>query len=297
MARLARLARRGASAAKASRDAALTMAFGGTAFGVLSWLDRPAVGIAVLVVCASIAIALHASHVGRRIERAIDQQAERLAIDAERAGVELVKRIAANAQGMATLTTRFPELRAVSLSTSAMEPANLGILLQLLDELGPRRIVELGCGVSTHLITAWIRATGGPPLLSFDDSERWAGECRVSLERLGLLPHARLEVAPLRGRADDRPWYDLDEHVGALTGIDLLVVDGPPAYEDGLARLPAFGYFRDRLSPNGVIFLDDGLRPGEQEVVARWSRTDPGLASTLYRTASGCWVLRRPGAA
>ena len=151
------------AAAKASRDAALTMAFGGTAFGILSWLDRPAVGLAVLVVCAGAAIALHTSHVGRRIERALDQQAERVAVDAERAGVELVKRIAANAQAMATLTTRFPELSAVPLSTSAMEPANLGILLQLLDELAPRRIVELGCGVSTHLITAWIRATGGHP--------------------------------------------------------------------------------------------------------------------------------------
>ena len=275
----------------------MPMALGVAAFGVSWWLDRPALGIAAIVLCASVAIVLHTSLVGRRIERALAGQAEQIAADAERSSVELVKRVAANAQAMATLTSRFPELAAVPLSTSAMEPANLGILLQLLDELTPRTIVELGCGVSTHLITAWIRATGGRPLLSFDDGERWAGECRASLDRLGLLPHVQLVVAPLRGRAADRPWYDLDGHAAALTGIDLLVVDGPPAYEDGLARLPAFPYFRDRLSPNAVIVLDDGLRPGEQEVVARWSRVDPGLATTLYRTASGCWVVRRRGAA
>ncbi len=62
----------------------------------------------------------------------------------------------------------------------------------------------------------------------------------------------------------------LDAAMGG-DAIDLLVVDGPPAFAVGqaLARYPGL-----RCSGNGstgaTVVLDDVERPGEQEVLRRW---------------------------
>ena len=60
----------------------------------------------------------------------------------------------------------------------------------------------------------------------------------------------------------------------AIDVVDLLVVDGPPAFEDGfgLARHPALPVLRGRLAPGATVVLDDIERPGEREVVRRWER-------------------------
>ena len=70
-----------------------------------------------------------------------------------------------------------------------------------------------------------------------------------------------------------RPRYDagLDAAIGSDV-IDLLVVDGPPAFAVGFAhaRYPALPVLRDRLAPGATVVLDDVERPGEQEVLRRW---------------------------
>ena len=56
------------------------------------------------------------------------------------------------------------------------------------------------------------------------------------------------------------------------TSIDLLVVDGPPAFEPGcgLARHRALVVLHDRLVAGATVVLDDVERAGEQEVLGRW---------------------------
>ena len=82
-------------------------------------------------------------------------------------------------------------------------------------------------------------------------------------------------------------WYD-DAVVAAgldaaLQGdlIDLLLVDGPPAYAvgHGLARYPALPVLRDRLAPGATVVLDDVERPGG---IAR--RIAAGSSSTRAET-------------
>ena len=65
----------------------------------------------------------------------------------------------------------------------------------------------------------------------------------------------------------------LDTAFGAEL-IDLLVVDGPPAFAagHGMSRYPALPVLRERLASGATVVLDDIERPGEQEVVERRER-------------------------
>ncbi|MGQ0480291.1 MAG: class I SAM-dependent methyltransferase [Pseudonocardia sp.] len=110
--------------------------------------------------------------------------------------------------------------------------------------------------------------------------------------------HAPLAAHPLA--VGGLAWYEptaletgLDT---ALRGdpVDLLLVDGPPAWQDGhgLARYPALGALRHRLAPGATVMLDDVERPGEREVLRRWER-ETGLA--FARADTGLAVATFPG--
>ena len=73
-------------------------------------------------------------------------------------------------------------------------------------------------------------------------------------------------------------WYDeaavaagLDTAFGGEP-IDLLIVDGPPAFAvgHGTSRYPALPVLHERLAPGATVVLDDIERPGEQVVLERW---------------------------
>ncbi len=75
--------------------------------------------------------------------------------------------------------------------------------------------------------------------------------------------------------------------------IDLLLVDGPPAYVAGmgLARYPALPVMLDRLAPGATLVLDDAERPGEQEVLRRWE-DGTGLVFDRRADEAGVAVAR-----
>jgi hypothetical protein len=107
------------------------------------------------------------------------------------------------------------------------------------------------------------------------------------LRREHLDQIARVVHAPLQG---DPPWYRLHE---LPDEIDLLIVDGPPAFEPGhgAARAPALAQFDDTLVHDAAVILDDIDRPGEQQTIATWE------TSTSWRfqqnLAAGVAVGRR----
>ena len=87
---------------------------------------------------------------------------------------------------------------------------------------------------------------------------------------------ARVLHAPLKG---EPPWYELAGLDGIPDGVDLLVVDGPPAFDSGHGgrRAPALPWFAGRLVAGAAVMLDDVNRPGEQAVTRGWE------ASTDWR--------------
>jgi Methyltransferase domain len=139
-------------------------------------------------------------------------------------------------------------------TTGSMHPAGLVEVCNEIVHGNRTRILECGTGVSTVLLARLLR-------------ERDAGALiQDQLRREHLDRHVRVVHAPLHG---DPPWYRPDD---TPDDIDLLIVDGPPAFEPGHSarRAPALARFDDRLVLDAAVILDDIDRPGEQQVIATW---------------------------
>ena len=116
-----------------------------------------------------------------------------------------------------------------------------------------------------------LRQAGRGTLLALEHDEHWVARVTGLLEREHLGDIARVVHAPLEG---DPPWYSRAALSHVPDTIDLLLVDGPPAYEPGheLRREPALGAFDTQLTADATVVLDDVDRAGEQQVLADWQR-------------------------
>jgi len=162
----------------------------------------------------------------------------------------------------------------------ALRPAALVRVLNEIVFADRRDVVELGSGASTVVLARLLNERGGR-LTSVEHSPEWAAIVRTQLESEGLTEVARLVEAPLAEHPlgwDGAEWYSapaLDEL--PRSGIDLLLVDGPPGYGEGTARsrFPALPVLAERLAPGALVILDDLQRQGEREIVERWGREMP----------------------
>lgn len=163
--------------------------------------------------------------------------------------------------------------------TFALRPS---ALVAVLDEivLGRRhRVVELGGGVSTLYLGRLLRRVGGH-LHTVEHDKDWAGLLEHQLDAEGLHDVVTVVHAPLArtwyGWTPDCPWYAEDEARRAAESgpVDLLLVDGPPAWRAELrhARYPALPFFADALAPGAPVVLDDIHRRGEHDIVRRWEQ-------------------------
>jgi predicted O-methyltransferase YrrM len=159
----------------------------------------------------------------------------------------------------------------------AMSPAGLATIATEISLAERRQIVELGSGVSTVVLARLGRELGGR-VFAVEHSPGWAGWVRRALERDGLEEVATVIEAPLTPNPrslEGAPWYDEDA-LSALPqeGIELLLVDGPPGYGEGMSRsrYPALPALADRLAPGALLILDDAEREGEREILEAWER-------------------------
>jgi len=121
-------------------------------------------------------------------------------------------------------------------------------------------------------------------MISFDHDEQWLQFLRASLEREGLTNYIEFVYAPLtscKTALDNTTWYDtgLVEKYTKGKSFDMLLVDGPPAYEPSIARsrYPALPCVIDKLADHASIYLDDANRPGEQFILDKWSNDFPSI--------------------
>jgi predicted O-methyltransferase YrrM len=161
-------------------------------------------------------------------------------------------------------------------SEGAMSPAGLAAVANEIVLAGRRSVVELGSGVSTVVLARLARQLGGE-VVAVEHSPGWAGWVRGALERDGLEDVATVVEAPLRPHPlslEGAPWYDAEVLSDLLPaeGIELLLVDGPPGYGEGmeLSRHPALPALADRLADGALVILDDAGRPGERRIVDSW---------------------------
>jgi rhodanese-related sulfurtransferase len=168
----------------------------------------------------------------------------------------------------------------------SMRPAAILAILNDIEIYDRRVIVECGSGNSTIFAARLLALRGVGFVTTLEHDSLWAALTERLLERESLSQWARVVRAPL---VDG--WYDVTA-IPALTAIDLLVVDGPPAWARHAreARAPALDYFADRLTDNSTVMLDDGWRRGERRVVDRWTETH----SRRFRREPGGFAISAP---
>ncbi|WP_205697904.1 class I SAM-dependent methyltransferase [Conexibacter sp. SYSU D00693] len=154
-------------------------------------------------------------------------------------------------------------------SSGALRPA---ALVRACNEvvLGDRRaVVECGSGMSTVVLARLLRQREAGQLVALEHDEGWAQRVHDLLRREALQDRARVVHAPLDG---DPPWYAEAALDDLPMAIDLLLVDGPPAYLPGdeHRRAPALTTLDDRLAHGATVVLDDIDRPGERAVLEGW---------------------------
>ena len=159
-------------------------------------------------------------------------------------------------------------------STGALTAAGL---IAVCAEVSTREcptLVECGSGFSTLRLAEVIRERTGR-LISLEHDASWAARVHDALVAAGLAETAHIVLAPLEphplGR-DGLPWYAEHALRCLPRRIDVLLVDGPPAFEPGagLSRYPALPALAERLAPDAVVVLDDIDRRGELQVLHAW---------------------------
>ena len=147
-------------------------------------------------------------------------------------------------------------------------------LFQLIRRYRPKLVMELGSGSSTILFAAALRANGSGRLVSVEHDEAHARQTGQLLEQAGLSSWVEQAVVPLVERSiGDRTsnWYALDPLLRAFhERIDFLFVDGPPGKIQSLSRYPALPILAPFLSPRALVFVDDGGREDEMQMIELW---------------------------
>lgn len=110
---------------------------------------------------------------------------------------------------------------------------------------------------------------GGGTLVALEHDADWVESVSDMLRRESLDAFARVVHAPLEG---EPPWYARTALAQTPETVDMLIVDGPPAFATGHGRRrePALEAFDSRLAADASVALDDVDRPGEQRVLAEW---------------------------
>lgn len=208
-----------------------------------------------------------------RLERKVEAMAAHLTAKIDDSQMGVVNAVTLNSTSFA-----FP----VPLDGPSIDPHHARTLCFLLQAKRPRRVLELGSGSSTVYISTLLRRLAAPPEvhIAVDHDRRFLD----LTEELCRLNHCAKNIqfvhGPL-GQVGDHPmpWYQIPPTALSQGPFDLIVVDGPPAYESHLvrAREPALPVLMSSLASGGVLILDDTNRPGEQKVLSAWRKAFPQL--------------------
>jgi glycosyltransferase involved in cell wall biosynthesis len=156
-----------------------------------------------------------------------------------------------------------------------------------LESRRPRRILELGSGLSTALLAQHARRRKAS-VVTLEHDAAYAERTHRLLERLGLSRIVDLRVAPLRPwecpDARRRPFYDTDPG----RDFDFALIDGPPVAHGRGAALFAIW---DRLGAEWDVWLDDAGREHEQDCLRLWRRHLPFTLAIRDLDGKGLAVL------
>jgi len=149
-------------------------------------------------------------------------------------------------------------------------------------------VLECGSGL-TSVMLGLLAGRRGVQTWSLEHVAEWRSRVTNVLERFEI-PNVQICGAPLRsfGEFD---WYDAPL-VLMPKEFQLVICDGPPGSTTGgrYGLLPVMG---ERLPAGSVILLDDATRPGEVEVLRRWTNEEKLKVSPPVATDGSFAVITR----
>jgi predicted O-methyltransferase YrrM len=243
-----------------------------------------------LIVAGSLlaAVVVLVLHVYFTLSLKLDEHARSLALD----HVLSTRQVQSLLYLFSTLKLRrpLPPMRDMAIS-----PDFAATLVSLVMELRPKAILEFGSGTSTLLCGYCLEALGAGRIISVDHEGKYAEQTRQSLREHGVDRFAEVIHAPLKELslpAGRWKWYDTS-FTDNLPAIDLLIVDGPPAWIQSLSRYPALPLIAKHLSASAVVLIDDADRPDEREMVRKWMADLPGFEQSDLLHEKGTVLLKR----
>lgn len=174
-----------------------------------------------------------------------------------------------------------------------ISPDSMKIIISHIIKVKPKFILEFGSGASSVIIGYCLKNLNHGKLLSIDHNPDLSADKEDEIKNHGLQEFVEIIYAPLKVYnfdGKDYLWYS-KEFATSMDKVDLMIIDGPPAFIQKNSRYPALRLMKDYLSDDATIFLDDAGRPGEKEIVTMWLDENKELKSKLIDTEEGLAVL------
>ena len=143
------------------------------------------------------------------------------------------------------------------------------VMTRILNEFQPHRVLELGLGISTTLISTYFRH------LIADDCEHIAIEQNAEWKKFYLNGHtipscSHIYIAPVVTCEKDGQQFEMYRDLHPFIDgkqFSLISIDGPRG-GDYYSRRDLLPYLPQILTQDFIIVLDDAQRPGEQRTMA-----------------------------
>ncbi|GAB3219691.1 hypothetical protein J0A67_04880 [Algoriphagus aestuariicola] len=133
----------------------------------------------------------------------------------------------------------------------------------------PKRILEFGTGISTVIISNFLRKNSlDTSFISVDNDLNWVNliENHISDSKKGIIFPFELKINSEFSLGNSGTWYDIpDDHLITQEGFDLIIVDGPFG---GICKHSRYGALKflkkfDLINQKTIVFVDDTNRPDE----------------------------------
>lgn len=166
-----------------------------------------------------------------------------------------------------------------------------------LERSRPKRVLEIGSGVSTIILGAYAdrHRDDDVKVTTLEHDRKYHRKTGRALKELGLADRVDLWHARLRrrqfGTGDLSRWYPW-YHVQLEGDFDFVFVDGPPMKK---GREVVYFAIADHLAKGWEMWLDDGRRDHESRCIALWKEHFPGRFYCRREDidGKGVWILRQ----
>lgn len=191
-------------------------------------------------------------------------------------------RVAAHADLRALVRPRAPM---PPLDDWALDADIMHLVARLLWAHDPALIVECGSGSSSVWLGYLAELRGNGRVVALEHDPGYLRTSRELVRLHGLQDRVDVRHAPLddwRDESGDRYRWYAQAALEDLTGIGMLLVDGPPGTTGRQARYPAVPLLLPRCADQAVIILDDANRPDEHATSDRWLAERPELTKNSH---------------